>query len=483
MKGEGGQAGKYEQKIINLEKRLVNENMNKLSFIGERKAILTQLKELKDKYNEVVRQKAEAQETLLRAEEEKLALSQSVIQLQIDNAKLQESLHLLQVDKRAEDLDEVESKDQLINEYTAAKKTIKSLKDKLTLALNEKRDIETEFMSLKKNYIEKCKELETEKTEVDELKLQLLKSDGRQRGYNKEYEAKLKNDTKREMELEKLKKQLEETVKDLNKARNDRAHMELYITKLKLQIEGKSLQSDLPENGRVEELLEWKARCKRVEREIEELNFDLKDLAEEKVRLEEINKMLIKDLENTKKAYREELKKMGGRDAESLLVKSLGDGEEQLKKLIQNLTMSYIKQRQVSLQLKKRAAQLKSICEDLMPKGSMRLSILDEEEPSIDMSEGNTFLLNFNEYENLQRGYAKLKEENEILRSKLSGSKVLSNDEVVQQKILEELKALKKAKHGISNEEHERVKREHVGLLEENRKLKIIVRLIIKEID
>jgi DNA repair exonuclease SbcCD ATPase subunit len=476
MKGEGGV--KYEQKITNLEKRLVNENMNKLSFIAERKAVLTQLKELKEKYNEMVRQKAEVQQLLLKAEEEKLALSQSVMQLQIDNAKLEESLHLVQIDKHAEDLDEVGSADKLRNEYSAAKKTVKSLKDKLALALNEKRDIETEFMSLKKNYIDKCKELEAEKTEVDELKLQLVKSGGRQRGYNAEHGAKVKNDIIKEMELEKLKKQLEETLQDLNKARNDRAHMELYVTKLKLQIEGRNLQSDSPSSGRVEELLEWKTRCKRVEREIEELNIDLKNLAEEKVRLEETNKLLMKDLDTTKRVYREELKKTGGRNIENLLVRSLSDGEEQLKKLIQDLTINYIKQRQVSLQLKKRVVQLKNICEDLMPKGSMRLSILDEEEPAVDINEANTFLLEFNEYENLKKGYEQLKEENEILKSKLSESKVLSGDEAVQQKILQEVKALKRGKYEATNEEYERIKREHVGLLEENRRLKIIVRLI-----
>eukprot|EP00826_Nyctotherus_ovalis_P060442 TRINITY_DN8481_c0_g2_i3.p1 TRINITY_DN8481_c0_g2~~TRINITY_DN8481_c0_g2_i3.p1 ORF type:complete len:359 (+),score=117.17 TRINITY_DN8481_c0_g2_i3:74-1150(+) len=347
------------------------------------------------------------------------------------------------------------------------------LKNKLALALNEKRDIETEFMSLKKNYIEKCKELEDEKSEVDKLKLQIIKGDTQLHGSNAEYGAKVKSDTVIEMELEKAKKQLEEVRSDLNKARNDKANMELYTTKLKLEIENKGLQSGFVGNGRVEELLEWKTRCKRLERDIEELNLDMKDVGGEKERLEETNGLLAKELESVKKAYRRDLSNAAGAKAEELLVKSLADGEQQLRKLIQNLSVKYANQRKICLFLRKRSAQLKNICEDLIPKGGIRLSILDEEEPSIDIDDGNTFLVQFREYDNLRKGYEQLKLENQVLKARSEEYK--APDEVVQQRILEELQALRAKSSLPTAEDYEKLKRERISLLEETRRLKIIV--------
>eukprot|EP00826_Nyctotherus_ovalis_P060443 TRINITY_DN8481_c0_g2_i4.p1 TRINITY_DN8481_c0_g2~~TRINITY_DN8481_c0_g2_i4.p1 ORF type:complete len:385 (+),score=122.55 TRINITY_DN8481_c0_g2_i4:210-1364(+) len=379
----------------------------------------------------------------------------------------------MQIDKHIEGLDEAANADKLKGEYEAGKKSISVLKNKLALALNEKRDIETEFMSLKKNYIEKCKELEDEKSEVDKLKLQIIKGDTQLHGSNAEYGAKVKSDTVIEMELEKAKKQLEEVRSDLNKARNDKANMELYTTKLKLEIENKGLQSGFVGNGRVEELLEWKTRCKRLERDIEELNLDMKDVGGEKERLEETNGLLAKELESVKKAYRRDLSNAAGAKAEELLVKSLADGEQQLRKLIQNLSVKYANQRKICLFLRKRSAQLKNICEDLIPKGGIRLSILDEEEPSIDIDDGNTFLVQFREYDNLRKGYEQLKLENQVLKARSEEYK--APDEVVQQRILEELQALRAKSSLPTAEDYEKLKRERISLLEETRRLKIIV--------
>ena len=462
---------------MNLEKRLVNENMNKLSFVGERKTMIMQLKDLKDKYNEELKQKGDYQAMLLRSEEEKLALSQSVIQLQIENAKLQEQFHLSEINKNAENSEEAINIDKIGREYENAKKNIHSLENKLEVVLHDKRDLESEFMSLKKNFIEKCNELESVNNELDRVKLQLIKGTNRMGNLNNDYASKIKNNTKMELENDRLKEELEEVRKDLNRARNDKANMELYVTKLKLQIENSKFQENTDKNDS-EEILEWRTRCKRFEKDIIGLKIEVQNLIEERGDFDLQNKTLKKEVNEIKKAYRDKLV-MAGAKIDDLLIKSMLDGESQLKKLIEDLSVKYLNIRKACVYLRKRSEQLKNLCEDLIPKGSERMDILDEREPQYDSEiEADTFLMKFIEFDNLRKSYEQVKIENEVLKSKLGQGDMdrVSNDELVQQKILEELKALRGGRSsGIPNEEFERIKREKMNLLEENRRLKMIV--------
>lgn len=45
---------------------------------------------MREKYNEIVRQKADLQQDLIRSEEEKLEVSKALVELQIENTRLME---------------------------------------------------------------------------------------------------------------------------------------------------------------------------------------------------------------------------------------------------------------------------------------------------------------------------------------------------------------------------------------------------------
>eukprot|EP01022_Parablepharisma_sp_SALTPOND_P008815 TRINITY_DN136_c0_g6_i1.p4 TRINITY_DN136_c0_g6~~TRINITY_DN136_c0_g6_i1.p4 ORF type:complete len:619 (+),score=132.25 TRINITY_DN136_c0_g6_i1:11833-13689(+) len=498
LKGEGGRAIQYEKRIAELEKRLVGENMNQLSFVQEKKAIFGQFQELKEKYNEVLRQKGQAQSQLLKAEEEKLALSQSVVELQIENAKLQEQLHSTQIDQNAENMEERWDTTNLLEDRENAKKEIESLKDKLKMALEDNREIEAEFMTLKKNFLEKAQELESEKSKVEELNIRLLKGYDSETILKKkgpEHESQIKYTAKLEMDVANLKKKLETVTKDLDKARNDRAKMELSMAKMKLEFDSRVLHGEpTTKTDSSKELLEIKAKCKRLERELEESKDDLQDIIEQNTALETNNKIIEEELEEYTTNYREKLVDLAGERAENELINSLTEGEKRLKNKLKETTAKLAETRRKCAFFRKKATQLKGLCEDLLPKGKARPSILDEKEPLEECEEDSAAVSsrNSSDLENLRKGYEKLRVENEALKAKLEQveeNKGNGKQGMVQRRILEELKALKEGgvkkslRPGTGEEDYEQIKKERTKLLEENRKLKIIVfnLLVIKQ--
>ena len=110
------------------------------------------MSEMKKRYNEQVAAKANLQEDLIAAEEEKLKVSKALIDLQIENTKLNEQM-MNSNQKINTDLlhAQEELQDQNIKEQRAAK-AIQELQDKLVEARNDRQDFEIELIALKKNY-------------------------------------------------------------------------------------------------------------------------------------------------------------------------------------------------------------------------------------------------------------------------------------------------------------------------------------------
>lgn len=59
----------------------------------EKDRLIQRMGEMKSKFNDLIKQKAELQSELITSEEEKLKISKALIELQIDNTALQEQLH------------------------------------------------------------------------------------------------------------------------------------------------------------------------------------------------------------------------------------------------------------------------------------------------------------------------------------------------------------------------------------------------------
>lgn len=110
------------------------------------------MSEMKKRYNDQVAAKADLQEQLIASEEEKLKVSKALIDLQIENTKLNEQM-MNSNQKINTDLlhAQEELQDQNIKEQRAAK-AIQELQDKLVEARNDRQDFEIELIALKKNY-------------------------------------------------------------------------------------------------------------------------------------------------------------------------------------------------------------------------------------------------------------------------------------------------------------------------------------------
>jgi coiled-coil domain-containing protein 78 len=80
----------FNLKIAELEKKLIEENLEKMRFNDEKSKLVSRMQEMKGKFNEIVQSKADLQSELIQSEEEKLKVSKALIELQIENTRLQE---------------------------------------------------------------------------------------------------------------------------------------------------------------------------------------------------------------------------------------------------------------------------------------------------------------------------------------------------------------------------------------------------------
>lgn len=58
----------------------------------EKDQLIVRLQDMKNRFNDIVREKAELQEELINSEEEKLKVSKALIELQIENVSLNEKI-------------------------------------------------------------------------------------------------------------------------------------------------------------------------------------------------------------------------------------------------------------------------------------------------------------------------------------------------------------------------------------------------------
>ena len=77
----GDNADNYNLKIAELEKKLIEENLDKMKFTDEKTRLINRMQEMKAKFNDLVKSKADLQAELIQSEEEKLKVSKALIEL------------------------------------------------------------------------------------------------------------------------------------------------------------------------------------------------------------------------------------------------------------------------------------------------------------------------------------------------------------------------------------------------------------------
>ena len=170
----GDNADNYNLKIAELEKKLIEENLEKMKFTDEKTKLINRMQEMKSKFNELVKSKADLQAELIQSEEEKLKVSKALIELQIENTKLQEMLSNNNFDVNTKLLHAENDMLELNLKEERAAKAIQELQDKLREALDEKKEIEIEFVALKKNYLNGQQDLDQERAKTENLGIELV---------------------------------------------------------------------------------------------------------------------------------------------------------------------------------------------------------------------------------------------------------------------------------------------------------------------
>jgi hypothetical protein len=169
-----GSVEAYSSHISELEKQLNDNNLEKLKFIEQRSQLAERIKELKESYNLIVKEKVDLVSQLIDSQEENIIISKALIEMKIENNQL--------VQKR--EMNEVDIKDKVLYaesqvleaniEKEKALKAINEMQSKDRKILEDKRELEIEFVALKKNYLQVKDELKLANETNETLSLEIL---------------------------------------------------------------------------------------------------------------------------------------------------------------------------------------------------------------------------------------------------------------------------------------------------------------------
>ena len=173
-KAVGGENSDHYLKMAEMEKRMIDDNMEKLRSLDEKQKIAQKLSEIREKYNDLVKSKADLQNELIKSEEEKLEISKALVELQIENTRL---LEVLQNEKYDANNRLLNAENDIINagvKEESAMKAIRELQDRVQELTDEKRDLEIEFVALKKNFLNLRHDYDNEKLKNENLGLEVI---------------------------------------------------------------------------------------------------------------------------------------------------------------------------------------------------------------------------------------------------------------------------------------------------------------------
>eukprot|EP00003_Mantamonas_plastica_P002705 TRINITY_DN1206_c0_g2_i10.p1 TRINITY_DN1206_c0_g2~~TRINITY_DN1206_c0_g2_i10.p1 ORF type:complete len:879 (-),score=332.36 TRINITY_DN1206_c0_g2_i10:832-3468(-) len=178
--GNGFGGGNDEQqsaqlmKIHDLEGQIVQENLEKAQLLEEKEQMYRKLVELRDKYNALVESKTDLKSNLIEQEEEKLHVSKALLELQIENTKLQESRETDKYEMVNKLLTAENDLLEMQMKHEGTEKKMEELEKMCEGLVNEKKALAMEFVAVKENLLTMENELEVEKAKNQEVGLELL---------------------------------------------------------------------------------------------------------------------------------------------------------------------------------------------------------------------------------------------------------------------------------------------------------------------
>ena len=304
------------------------------------------------KFQDLMKSKTELQGGLIESEEEKLKVSKAMIELQIENTKLQEVVHNDKFNSNAKLLHaENDVLEANLKEERAAE-AIQDLQDKLRTALDDKKEIEIEFVALKKNFLSLQTDFDQEKAKNDNLGLELINlmnqnksleaeanSVNRKHGdINDEHRRLIRKVEKLESELqekrehivvaqgeiERLKSELvradlrgQQSELDIQNKKNEMEKEFIELNKKNLTEMDNQQKDDLASHQRSAlerelfegEKIDLQKKIKMLNRKIEELTDDIRLLEEQNLELKSDKNRISLQLDEMRSAFRNKLTK------------------------------------------------------------------------------------------------------------------------------------------------------------------------------
>ena len=460
-------------------------------------------------------------------------MSKALVELQIENTKLQEIIQNDKFENNAKLLhaenDVLESN---IKEERAAK-AIQDLQDKLRDALDEKKEIEIEFVALKKNFINLQQDLDAEKAKNDNLGLELInlvnenkvlqgdsnKANLKNGDISSEHQKLIRKVEKLETELydkrealvvaqgeiERLKAELiradiagQQNLQDYESRKLELEKEFIELSKKNLQDLDVAKRDDIDyhkKNALEKELwdgerIDLQKKIKQLNRRIEELTDDLKLLEEQNMELKSDKNRLQLQVEEMRSAFRNKLTKyMSDNNPDSSattwsakeeLIRSYTEKEVEMSQKLETLQKRVDEKYRQLRALKNYARSLKYLAEDWAPVGQPLPEVLTLPPPVALEDEDDTEFV-----KQQQSEIDRLKFKNRNLESELrhAGDKVMnmsvgakSGEVDMQAKLLRELENLKGnpdilRRPGTASSEVVKLRKERDELLRENLKL------------
>lgn len=433
----GDKVDGMSMKYMDVEKKLLEENLQRVNDANEKQALTQKLVQLRDRFNDLVKSKADLQGELIASEEEKLQISKSLVELQIENTKLMEIIQNEKYDANNKIVDQEAEILQLNVREEQAMEAVQELQDKLVSALEDKKELEIEFVAIKKNFLNTREMLENEKQKNENIRIELINTVNENKALQNEINQAYKTSSNATEDgamlstrLDNLQRKFHEQSEALvmSKAEVERLKLELMKYELKdqeykLQIESKKQElergfievaqqnSDQLRNLNTKaendllrakeekasfgsERMELMARNKQIGRKLQENEDEIIELKKELATLRSFNTNLKVQMDEKESIFRAKLmqytieekgskdRKMLGYEANSDLIRSYKDKETELMESLDRERTNLRNTRTELLALKNYAKQLRYLAEDWAPPGKPLPEILTMSAPT-----------------------------------------------------------------------------------------------------
>ena len=178
---------------LDVEKKLIEENLNRMRASEENEKLSKKIVELRDQYNQLTQRHADLKADLIASEEEKIQLSKTLIEFQIENGKL---IEMIQNEKYDANNKLVGQEEQLLALNVREEQAIKlvdEFQEKLKRIMEDKRELEIEFVALKQNFLSLRDNYEEEKKKNENLGLELINTVNENKSLQSELNMAYKN--------------------------------------------------------------------------------------------------------------------------------------------------------------------------------------------------------------------------------------------------------------------------------------------------